>query len=844
LVLHPHAVPRRQISAALWPDVKESTGRNRLRNLLHQLRQLLPHVDAFLDTQPTTIGWREDAPCAIDVAHFIGALALAERHADPQQREQALTQAVDLYQGNLFPDCYDDWIAPLRTKFYNELLGAYEQLMALAEGRQDWSAAQRHAERSLAYDPLRESTYCRLMTFYAQQGDSAAVMETYRRCRAILARELDAAPSESTQALYSELTLGTRPVAADAIERMPRVVHSSMPTTRRPLIGRVVELHTLQWHWEQVQQGTSRLVVIQGEAGIGKSRLAAAFAHWAQQEGITVASAACYAVEGTLAYAPIAEWIRAEPIWQTLDGLEDIWLTEVARLVPEVQSRYAHLPPPAPMHESWQQQRFFTALAITMLEHGQPLVLLLDDLQWADDETFQWLHFLLRYESPTPLLVVVTLRTDDATERTRTQRLLHALTHQNLVEEITLAPLSIVDTAALAEHLMGRELFPPQVAQIFHETEGNPLFIVETVRAATEDPAYLTVPPVVDSGNAAPSRHLPPKVRSLIESRLARLSTTAAEMVQLAAVIGRRFAYPLLITVSGESEEIVLAGLEELWQQQLIREAGADRFGGWQEYDFTHDKVREVVYATLSPIRRRYLHRKVGEALSTHPQIDDGAFSGQSAAHFEAAGLFTQAVAHYHKAGQFSAGLYAFQRAEQAYANAVRLARQIDLPPATMRALYDERGRLRELSGDYGSAIAIYRELEALAKVQRDNELALLAIERLATCYTEPSSVHDRAAAAALLERGIQLAQTLADPHAEARFLRTRMVDLSHYGSDEEAVQIGEQALHVARTHGLTMELASILNDLAVPLRLSGQQEVAQRYASEARQLFRQSHTL
>ncbi len=163
------------------------------------------------------------------------------------------------------------------------------------------------------------------------------------------------------------------------------------------LIGRQAEWSTLRACWQGLQQRPVQVVVLAGDAGIGKTRLAEELVNWAERQGFATAHARAYAAEGGLAYAPISDWLRTPQIFANLERLGDAWLTEVARLLPELLDQHPDLPMPQPFTESWQRHRLYTALAQALFAGDQPLLLVLDDVQWCDGETLTWLHYCLRF---------------------------------------------------------------------------------------------------------------------------------------------------------------------------------------------------------------------------------------------------------------------------------------------------------------------------------------------------------------------------------------------------------------------------------------------------------------
>ncbi len=232
------------------------------------------------------------------------------------------------------------------------------------------------------------------MRFYATSGDRAAALRIYHTCSTVLERELAAQPSRATREVYERLlrnegTLG---------EQKPMLMAAA------PLVGRQQQWAQLLAAWHNAAAGRPHVFLLSGEAGIGKTRLAEELLIWVGRQGIATATAHCYAAEGELSYSPVAAWLRSDALQRGLSSLANVWLTEVARLLPNVLVEKPGLPSPGPLTESWQRRRFFEALAHATLQSNQPLLLLLDDVHWCDRETLEWLHYLLRFEPKAPLL--------------------------------------------------------------------------------------------------------------------------------------------------------------------------------------------------------------------------------------------------------------------------------------------------------------------------------------------------------------------------------------------------------------------------------------------------------
>jgi predicted ATPase/DNA-binding SARP family transcriptional activator len=632
LWLHRDPPPsRQQIAFQFWPDSTDAQAQTNLRQLLYRLRRDCPAVAEFLQADGQLLQWRFDAQCRIDVVEFEQLLAQAET-AVADDAISLLQTAVSLYHGDLFPDCYEEWIDPHRQRLRHSYAQALQQLITLLAAQHAFETAVPYAERLIAHEPLAESGYRQLMQLHALNQNRAAALHTYRRCGAILQQELGVDPSPETQAQYEHI------LAMETAVSQPR---PSRATETLALIGRQREWGGIQQAWQQAQAGQAHFLLIRGEAGIGKTRLLEELVQWAALQGAVVAQTRAYPAHDHLAYTPLAAWLRSDALRPGLDKLDTVWQQELSRLLPELLSAQPQLSPPQPLADSWQRQRFYEALSHAILSptSERPLLLILDDLQWCDRETLAWLSYLLPAAAGRPLLFVATMRTGSVAADHPLQGTLATWRQQRNLTEIVPRPLDAAETAALVQAVAARELDDGETAVFYHETEGNPLFIVEYARAAQEQITATLSQKGVDTAVL-----LPPRVHAVIEARLHQLSPAAAELVELAAVIGREFTYDVLAQASRQPEETVIDSLDELWQRHIIREQGADA------YDFSHDKLRAVAYARISQTRLRWLHRQVAEALAARHAPHLEPISIQLATHYAEAGLTAAAIDSYQQA--------------------------------------------------------------------------------------------------------------------------------------------------------------------------------------------------
>lgn len=508
---------------------------------------------------------------------------------------------------------------------------------------------ERGARRTPHWD-----TFARLVAALGLTGEERAALEA--AIRRPLASAHTISPVAAEQEAYHHLPLppGRVPEPGAEPDAETRQRHERMKAvTTSDLIGRDAEWQTLIRAWDQASRGQAAMILLVGEAGIGKTRLAEDLARWAERQGISVATAHCYTAEGRLTYSPVLEWLRAAPFTDALRTLPDAWRSELALLLPELQvERTAPPSQEAPL----QRQRVFEAMARTMLGASRPLLLVIDDLHWCDRDTLEWLHYLLRFDPRARLLVVGALRREEALSDHPVTVLVSQLGYADLLTEIPLQRLDAPETAALAASMMGRSLRDDQAAHLYAETEGNPLFVVETVHTGTFSSDTPDAPHTSTPG-VARKAPLPPRIQALIAARLGGLSIEAREVAGIAAAIGRTFRLDVLDAASETDEKALVRAMDELLQHGIMRDQGGN------VYEFSHDRIRDAAYEGLSTARRSLLHRRIATALEVIHVSDLDTVSGQIATHYDRAGLTGQAIAYYQRAAQVAHRLAADEEA-------------------------------------------------------------------------------------------------------------------------------------------------------------------------------------
>lgn len=675
LLLHrdvPHS--RQHLAFLLWPDSTETQARTNLRKVLHILRHEVPEIEAYVDVTPRTLRWRGDELVWVDVAAFEAAFARAEdAGGDTEEPVVALRSAVDLYRGDLLEGCYDEWLVEERERFRDWYRSALQRLTGLLARRRDYAEAIRFGRELLRSDPLQEDAYRLLMRMYNAAGDRAGAVRVYHECATTLQRELGVQPSPATREACAALTRAEQ-LGVDPDQEPVRLAGPV-------LVGRDEEWERLTRLWRDAEGGHPQLVVVTGEPGVGKTRLVEELSGWCAHRGAVVARARSYPTEGELGYGVVISWLRADEVASRVRSGMPSDRAALARLLPEL------LPTPAPMPEALgateQRRRLFDAVARALRgSDDRPTLLVADDVHWSDPQSLALIHYLVRLEPGIPTLVVATLRPEELDDKRPLSAVLSGLHAIDRTTEIALGPLSRDDTAVLARQL---DFEPTSAGDLYAETEGNPLFIVETIRAARE--------------GAGEGRRMTPKLQAVITARLQRCSDPAGQVLATAATVGRAFTADLVGGASGVEDLTLVRALDELWRRGLIREHGLDG------YDFSHDKIRDVAYDALSPAARRRSHLLVAEALQRLHHEDVGAVSGQVAVHYERAGRIEEAVRWYQRAAA---------EAQRLYSNveAVRLL-----------------GRARELTAELPERARLRRELEILSALPA----ALVGVEDFAS---------------------------------------------------------------------------------------------------------------
>jgi DNA-binding SARP family transcriptional activator len=583
LATHPGNHPRGVVAAALWPDVTDESARASLRTALSAVRDSLgAGAQIALCADRQTVGLGAMPEVSVDVREF-DALFDAGRPA------QALAAIGD---GELLPGLDADWVLRARDRHRDRVGDAMAQLARDAQAAGDRPGAVAWLKRRAELDPFDEGAHRELIEELDRAGDRAAALSVYNRLADRLRRELAVAPSAATRRLAASLRDVEPPPSAAATPKdggpLPPLPRRLQPTRwPRPFVGRDDALARLSSAWAAAQDGGPAFAVVAGEPGIGKSRLAAQFASEVHAGGAAVIAGAAQE-EQLWAYQPIVDALRpvAGDEFPVVTGVVD---AGVAR---------------AQLHER-------LASLLEQASGGRPLLLVLDDMHWADPDTLAFLRSVAGRGLAVPMLAVATARVGEYAGDTPLGRTISAIMRDAAVTQISIDGLDLSETAALVAARAGRPtLAHADLEALLRRTSGNPFFLEA----------------LMDAGLTEPGALVPRGLAELLVSRVQALGPQVAAALQAAAVAGREFDPGLVAGIAGIELDEAVAALDRAVDAQLVT-AISERPG---RMAFVHDLVHEALTVKLAPGRSASLHARAVDVLE--PRAADGADEALTAA--------------------------------------------------------------------------------------------------------------------------------------------------------------------------------------------------------------------
>ncbi|GAB4531406.1 MAG: hypothetical protein Fur0018_19300 [Anaerolineales bacterium] len=692
-------IDRRGLAFALWPRATESAARRNLRQYLHRLRRALePHLafDSWVQVSGSALQILRTDDVWVDVEAF----AYGTR---PQATLEEIEHALLYYRGDLLTDLYDEWCAAPRQHWHQQYIA---HLARLGQGlllNGEPARALEYALQWLEAEPLDEAAHRLVMQAYAGQGQRHRVFQQYQSLCALLEKELQTEPEPETRNLFARLQENGIP---QTMEVALPVLQSTPPEI--PLFGRDEELRTLTAVFERARQGEGALLLLTGEAGIGKTRLMQECllhqTHWlilstsaSELEAMTPYAAVRHLLTDAIPYLPPA-MLQMPPRW----------LMALASLTPALQSRLPYLPAEVqPVEENVQ---LMDALVTAFLQlQSAPLCLVIDDLHWADAQTWNWIAALAPHLSTHAIVLLGLCRWEDLSEEH--SKFLRRLERNAAVRELPVKRLERTAVDALVRHLRpSGETSPAFLERLYQETEGNPFFIIEILRALDEG-SHMMSGQMHIAGETT-FTGLPLAIQQVIEARLERLPEQSREFLGVAAAIGSATTFSFLAEVTQASEQDLLYSVETWVRRGLMRETP-------DGYDFSHDKIRQVTYGNLSRARRQIIHRRIADALErVVPPVDVNTL----AYHYARSDRPLQALPYLTQAAEQALRARSYHTARQLGMQAVQLLGHMP-GPAQRQERIDLNLQLAQayaFSGDLRRAWDILQQTERLAQQEND----------------------------------------------------------------------------------------------------------------------------
>jgi DNA-binding SARP family transcriptional activator len=750
LALHPDQLqPRDKLAALLWGEASDTRARHSLRQALVSLRQSLPRT-----TPPCLV---EDADAvALRAAHVEVDALVFERLAGDSDPDR-LERAAALYRGPLLEGIavtdqgFEEWLVAERERLRELALDTLAKLLGHQARSGPDDRAVQTAVRLLALDPAQEPIHRTLMRLYARQGRRGAALRQYQACVSILEREFGIGPEAETRALYRELLVAApggalaEPVAAAPVEW----AQLDPPVTDTPLVGRAEELDRLRRALEAAWQGAGRAALVLGEAGVGKSRLVEAVVAEAAAGGRVLVGRA-HESEQILPFGPWVDLLRTV-MPSIARAVGEPWHGELARLFPELG------PAAAPQPSRGEEYlRLFEGVSrvVQTLAADRPLLIVLEDLHWADETSLRLLVSLTHRLTDRRVLVLGTLRSEELVDAPILRRVVGQLGHQPDHVAVTLSPLTQAETVSLVRVLAGTrsdEATTRRLGErIWRFSEGNPLMAVETFRALRDHDAL--------AGDGAPT--LPPRVRALVAARLERLTGRGRRLAGIASVIGRDFEFAVLRRAAEANDADVADGVEELVGRGILRAVG-------ERIDFTHERIREVVYESLLVPYRRVVHKAVARAIETGPIAGLAANALALGRHYHAAEEWEPASRYLVEAGRLAAARGASHEAIASFEQALDALGRLPSGREHIEQAIDIRLELRQSCVPLADHRRIARHLgeaEAAALSIGDRErLGWILVYRIHGQYLAA----DCPAATETARRSLEIVEALGDPLLE-----------------------------------------------------------------------------
>jgi len=817
---------RDEILEALWPNTSPESAERSLRVTVSLLRRALepdlehgPDSRYVLQKRP---GYTFDhhSDCAVDAWEFEKHRQRAEEAQGAGRHDEAIEEywvALDLLRGEfLAEDLYEEWAMEARGEWQERRLSVFSRLSECLALRGRYTEAVEVCNRALALDEFSEDLHRRLMLYHYCAGEQALALQAYRRYARTLKEELGTAPSPELVRLKEGMEARGVP-GVDELRRYPRPrrpLRLPYSLSRTHFAGRDREYAVLAERLQETITGMGVVVAIEGEAGVGKTRLAEEFLGYARSRGARVLSGRCYERE----LGP-----PLEPVTEALDPVVD-----VGEMASGASDRHGEEVTYLWTAKPYDATRIYHTLTRELVRESrgdghEALILFVDDVQWADPATLDFLSYLAKRISGERILLIFSYRREQVSGLSEW---LEGLAERRMATTLSLDRLSQEDLMQILARMSSRRFGELSLlADFLHrESEGNPFYAVEYLRWLIESGAVR-----IDSrrrisgldGEALEESALPTGVRALIRARFGGLGEEARETLELAAVIGRSFDLDLLSRATARREAELLGIIEPLMSSGLIVETEAAK-----TYYFSHDKLRQTLYEDIGESRRSALHLRVAEALEK-----DGGEPAELAHHYLQAREWRPALENLVSSARKAGENYAWQTTLKSYARALEIVEKLPDSDKERFELLAARERfLEHMDRREERARAAEEMLELARRLGDKARIAEAHIRRIGVLM----ALADPEGAAEAGQVAVSIFQELGDKSGEARAHRelgyVRSMNLDNAG----AVEANLQALWIHRELGNRRAEAGDAGNIAHVYRGMGDHDSAIRWNEEA----------
>nr|BAL58740.1 XRE family transcriptional regulator [Candidatus Acetothermum autotrophicum] len=710
-----------QVAEQLWPDSEDGLAlvRRRISDLRHILEPELKRasLSRYIVRRAHGYCFNPEADCWVDTEEFTRCEhegREGERAGNWVAAIEAYRRAAQLYHGDFLAGDEGEWVQQARSFWRERFLYVMTRLAECYAQLGQYPYALEACRRALQVDPLYEEGHYRLMLYHAQRGESAHALRVYEDYRRRLAHDLGLSPSSQMEELRRRIIQGAVPGRAP----LPLLEPPPSALASLPFVGREAERAQLQKHLQDARSGHGCLVLLSGEPGVGKTRLAQEVLREVQSQGALVLWGRCR--EGVSPYLPLAEALRDQLSivqYRDIAAVKPVWLAEIVALVPEMRTLLPQIPQNPSLEPQQAQWRFFEAVAQFFAGLAQsprfeqkPLVLWLDDLQWAATDLLDLLEHLCHRIAHAPVCVVGAYRSTEITPQ-------HPLSKKLIVgckqsRHIVLSRLPYAELERLLAQLGLRDADFCRL--IYRESQGNPLFLTVILRSLF-DKKILTIAPSgrwVCKERVSTEEFGARELKDLMQQRLARLSPSEYRLLQCAAVLGESFSEEFIRWLWGGSEKKLSQSLSALCDAGLLTLSGPGL-----RYDFAHDRFREIVYDGTSPAERRLLHRRVAQAIERLYEPELAEHCAQLAFHYDRAEEWPAALRYSLSALERAVARYHYETALQMAEIGLRAAQRLAQPETIFKvllkraAIYHRLGRRTEQKRDLKALFALKSKL-------------------------------------------------------------------------------------------------------------------------------------